>query len=50
MNRTYFVREITPGQNLQICNLPADVLTLVFSLLHGQDIARCVMVSEFVLF
>ena len=33
------------GPDMTIHDLPIDVVILVFSLLHGQDIARCMMVS-----
>ncbi|KAM5541123.1 hypothetical protein V8D89_005052 [Ganoderma adspersum] len=42
--------DVTPlvckAMGLDIRHLPADVLMLIFSLLHGQDIARCNMVCR----
>ena len=44
MDTTHFVSDApSPG----IRDLPADVLILIFSLLQGQDIARCITVSRF---
>ena len=44
MDVTRFVHKAT---SLAICDLPADMLILILSSLHGQDIARCAMVSRF---
>ncbi|KAM5539531.1 hypothetical protein V8D89_006803 [Ganoderma adspersum] len=43
MEGTQFVRKTT---SLEICDLPADILILIFSLLHSQDIARCMIVCH----
>lgn len=34
---------------LEILDLPADAIFLIFSSLHGQDIAKCTMVNPLVL-
>ena len=47
MDGTPFVCE---AARLNIHDLPTDVLVHIFSFLHGQDIARCIEVSRFVLF
>ncbi|KAM5541132.1 hypothetical protein V8D89_005061 [Ganoderma adspersum] len=44
MDTANFVRKTT---RLEIRDLTADVLVLVFSLLHGQDIARCTRVCRY---
>ena len=44
MDTTHFVSNATSPE---IRDLPADVLILIFSLLQGQDIARCITVSRF---
>ena len=33
------------ADHLNICDLPYDVLILIFSSLHAQDVARCTIVS-----
>ena len=43
MDETQIVRK---PASPKICDLPADVLILVLSRLHGQDIARCNMVRR----
>ena len=40
---------VCPAAHLNINDLPIDVLVHIFSLLHGQDIARCIEVSRLVL-
>ena len=40
---------VCKARGLGICDLPADLLILMLSPLHGQDIARCNMVSRSVL-